>query len=416
MTMMMRTRARTAISAVVALGAFSLVREAAAVPCSTLTNPVYVTGSSAVQPLMASVAAALSQAATPITIIYQKGGSCVGVNAVVKGQTIAGTGTYWTGADGGVPIASTCDLPAADAGVGQAVDIGASDVFAVSCPAVAAADVTAASVGDFWGPNQIMVFVAPKAATQVKNISAEAAYLTMGKALTGKVVSPWTDGNALAIRNASSGTQTMIGKAIHLDAASWFGVDKGSAQNVEAAIKTANDTSSTPQTGLGIVSTGEADNDRAFMKVLAFQPLGGKCAFWPDSSLTSFDKANVIVGDYPIFGPLHLLTKVDASNVPVNANAAKIVSYFTGTADPPGGPTQLLDLEIANHTVPQCAMKVKRTSEMGDLAAYKSDKPCGCYFAAKVPGGAAPASCTACPNGNECSATQTCSYGYCEAK
>jgi hypothetical protein len=102
----------------------------------------------------------------------------------------------------------------------------------------------------------------------------------------------------------------------------------------------------------------------------------------------------------------------------VNADAATIISYFAGTSDPPGGPTQLIDLEIANYTVPQCAMKVKRTSEMGDLASFKPDKPCGCYFAAKVPGGAAPASCKVCtPTGNECTAaTQICSYGYCEAK
>jgi hypothetical protein len=208
----------------------------------------------------------------------------------------------------------------------------------------------------------------------------------------------------------------MIGKAISLDAASWFGSDKGSSGGVVSFIGDTGQKDPTPAKFLGIVSTGEADANRSTMKVLAFQPLGKKAAVWPDSSLTAFDKVNVRSGAYPIFGPLHLLSKSTAGT-PVNADAAKVISYFTGTADPPGGPTQLIDLEIANYTVPQCAMQVKRTSEMGDLAPYTPTKPCGCYFQAKVPGGCAPtATCKPCAAATDCSATQQCSYGYCEAK
>jgi ABC-type phosphate transport system substrate-binding protein len=417
--MTIRFSARTTCSALFVLLAAATARTASAAPCGDLPSPVYITGSSAVQPLLAGLASALSNATPPITIIYQKGGSCVGVNAVVKAQPITGTGTYWPGtvSDAGAAISATCDLPAGgDAGAGQAVDIGASDVFATSCPNVAAADVTAASIGDFWGPNQVMTFVVPKNAQGQLNISAEAAYLTFGKASGAKVVAPWTSGTSLAIRNASSGTQTMLGKAIRLDAASWVGVDEASSQGVETAIKQANDTSTTPAQWLGILSTGEADRDRSFAKVLAFQPFGSACAFWPDTSLTSFDKKNVRAGLYPVFGPLHLLTKVDGTGAATGAVAKKIVEYFTGAQTPPAGEAQLIDLEIANYTVPQCAMTVSRTSEMGTLTSYKPAKACGCYFDAKVPGGSAPASCVACPAGTCADATKTCNYGYCEAK
>jgi ABC-type phosphate transport system substrate-binding protein len=405
-----RTRARAAAAGALVLCLGWTVREAAAGLCSSLPKVVYVSGSTAVKPLLASVGAALSNAADPITIVYSKGGSCLGPTSVVSGTLASGTGAYWpsTG-DASTPIEAQCDLPAE----GAAIDIGASDVFASSCPGLTDQAVTAAGVQDFWGPNQIMTFVAPSRAIGVNNISAEAAYLTMGMPLTGKAVSPWTTGASLAIRNSASGTQTMIGKAIRLDASKWLGTDEGGSSGVVNAMVAANNQPS-PQQWLGILSTGETDANRSNMKVLAFQPFGEKCAILPDSSLTSFDKINVRTGAYPIWGPLHLYTKATGTPpAPVNPNAALIIGYFTGSTTPPAGETQLLDLEIANYTVPQCAMKVKRTSEMGAIVPNSVSKPCGCYFEAKVPGGST--SCTPCSSAAPCATAGTiCSYGYCE--
>ncbi len=409
-------KARLALAGLSAIGATVVTSNAMAVDCNTLTNPVYVTGSSAVEPFMTALGAALYSSGT--TIVYQRAGSCVGVNAMVKGAPISGTAKYYPAVDdAGVGVPADCNLPVNDAGTGgQPVDLGVSDVFPESCPGGAA---DPAKVGDFWGPNQVMVFVAPEKANQVKNISAEAAYFVMGQAAGAKMVAPWTDAAKLYIRNASSGTQTMLAAAIHLDAASWKGTDSMSAANVEANLKTAQMTDPAFQSVLGIVSTGEADRDRDFMKVLAFQDFGKSCAYWPDSSLTSFDKKWVRTGEYPIWGPLHMLAAVSsAGGEPTNASVKKVIHYFSGAETPQGGKNQIVDLEIAQHTIPQCAMKVKRTKELGAYTAYTDPSPCGCYFDAHVPGGSVPASCKTCTDNSECgdAGTMICSYGYCEAK
>jgi hypothetical protein len=154
------------------------------------------------------------------------------------------------------------------------------------------------------------------------------------------------------------------------------------------------------------------------MKVLGFQDFGQKCAYWPDSSLTTFDKKWVRTGQYPIWGPLHMLAKVpSAGGDPSNPLVKKIIGYFNGTEPPPGDTNLVIDLEIKSHTIPQCAMKVKRTTELGPYAAYTDPKPCGCYFDFKATG-SAPATCKTCADDSGCgdAGNMTCSYGYCEAK
>jgi hypothetical protein len=408
-------QARFALAGLSAVGVAALTSNAWAVDCNTLSNPVYVTGSSAVEPFMIALGAALYPSGT--TIVYQRAGSCNGVNALVKNVAISGTAKYYPAVDdAGLGVPTDCNLPASDAGAGQPVDLGVSDVFPESCPGGAA---DPAVVGDFWGPNQVMVFVAPEKANTIKNISAEAAYYVMGQPVGAKTITPWMDSSKLYIRNASSGTQTMIAAAIHLDAASWHGTDSASAAGVVNNVKTADMTDPAYASVLGIISTGESDANRDSMKVLGFQDFGQKCAYWPDSSLTSFDKRWVRTGQYPIWGPLHMLAKVaSAGGDPTNALVKKVIGYFSGAEAPPGDTNLIIDLEIKSHTIPQCAMKVKRTKELGPYAAYTDPKPCGCYFDAHVPGGSVPATCKTCTDDTGCgdAGNMTCSYGYCEAK
>jgi ABC-type phosphate transport system substrate-binding protein len=393
-----------------------MASKAYATDCNSLPGHVLVTGSSAVQPFMAALGAALYSSGT--TIVYQSAGSCNGVNAMVHNTLVSGTAKYYPSVDdAGKGVPTDCDVTPPDAGTtvtGQQADLGVSDVFPDSC-AGGAADPT--KIGDFWGPNQVMVFVAPEKANTVKNISAEAAYYVMGQPDNAKTVSPWTDMSKLYIRSASSGTQTMIGAAIHLPSASWHGTNAMSAAGVEANLKAADMTDPNFVSVLGIVSTGEADNDRSFMKVLGFQDFGQKCAYWPDSSLNSFDKKWVRGGQYPIWGPLHMLAAVSATGGdPTNPTVKKIIGYFKGEMPPGNNPNLILDLEIANHTVPQCAMKVKRTSELGAYMPNDDAHPCGCYFDAHIPGGTT--SCKTCTTDSDCgdAGNTTCSYGYCEAK
>lgn len=76
-----------------ALVALVGAREAAAAnpDCGALPTPVYVTGSSAVKPLLQELGKKLATASAPVTIVYQGQGSCTGVNAVLSGTLMTGT-------------------------------------------------------------------------------------------------------------------------------------------------------------------------------------------------------------------------------------------------------------------------------------------------------------------------------------
>jgi hypothetical protein len=383
--------------------------EARAANCDTLPKPVYVTGSSASKPFLAGVAGALSGT---VTIVYVTGGSCVGVNAIVPGvsgsatQIPAGTATIWEAT--GAEVSGGCTLAAP-----VNADVGVSDVFAKSCTGVTTVPAT---VGDFFGPNQVMTFVVPKASSQ-NVISAEAAYLLFGFGATAGQVSPWTDPASIFIRNQNSGTQTMLGLAINVPANKWLGNDAGGSSQVLTNVSGA----SNAEKAIGILATDLADANRDKIKILAYKHYHQYTGFWPDKTATSFDKINVRDGHYPIWGPLHFLALVDGTtHKPAKTEVANLVGYFDGSVTPPAslplgpgkGTGSLLDLEIAKYDVPQCAMKVQRSTEMGDLAPYTPAAPCGCYFDFKATGAT---TCTACTSDATCG-TGKCRNGYCEAR
>ncbi len=363
--------------------------------CNSLPGSTYITGSSAVKPFMAGLGKALSGTTT---LIYKSQGSCVGVDAVINSTKITGTASYWdaTGTE------KTCNVDPA----GVVVDIGVSDVFATSCPGVASLP---ASVGDFFGPNQVMELVVPAASSQA-SISAEAAYFVFGFGKAG-MVTPWLDDSQIFVRSPTSGTQQMIARAITVPAEKWKGVSLAKSGDVLTSVAS----SVSPEAAIGILAADVADANRDKVKTLAFEAFKQKtCGFWPDSTATSFDKRNVRDGHYPIWGPLHFFANVGANNVPTKPDAATLIGYFTGKVSVPAG-VNLLDLEISAHTVPACAMKVQRTTELGDISAFTPAQACGCYFESKLAGSPA-AGCTACTGDAQCGGTTThCRYGYCEA-
>ena len=147
------------------------------------------------------------------------------------------------------------------------------------------------------------------------------------------------------------------------------------------------------------------------MRELAYQHFDQDCGYWADSDPFSFDKKNVRDGHYAIWGPLHILSKLDAQGYPLNADAKQVVGYITGTEDAPGG-LDIIQVEALSHVVPQCAMHVKRTEELGPLASTQPPKSCGCYYE-KLAGGTT--SCMPCTNVTQCTGTATsCNFGFCE--
>lgn len=386
---------------VLAHGLFSNQASAQDVPtCASLDlpNPVYLAGSSAVQTVIAALGPKFAAAATPTTLVYTKAGSCDGVNSIVANLSLTSTANYWDAAG----TKGTCTLS------GEKASVGLSDVFATSCPEVTAASLT--GIGDFQGPVQSMNFAVPIAATQ-NAISAEAAYLLVG--FGAQSATDWSNPALYAFRNFQSGTQTMIASAINVPTSKWPATaDKGGSSGVVTAL--ASPTGSADAT-IGILASNEADDNRDKIKRLAYRHYGQECAYYPDSTYSSKDKLNVREGHYAVWGPLHMLAKVNASNVPTNAAAKAFLDIMLGNTVVEG--VDPVDLEITANTVPQCAMRVKRAAEMGPITAYAPAASCGCFFDSKRGDASQCKACTEANAATVCTGAATkCNHGFCEVK
>jgi hypothetical protein len=390
--------------------------------CAALANQgtvVYITGSSAAFPFLRQIAQQL--VAQNVYIVYESTGSCVGVDAVLNGTAMttgpgapALTATYW---DSSSSSGVACDLPAA----GVTADIGASDVFAQSCPGFELANLDALQVRDAHGPIQTMTFAVPSNSAYAE-ISAQAAYFAFGFGANGGLrdatgdVAIWNDEQYLFKRSATSGTQAMLAAAIGVPAGLWKGKSHKSSADVAAAIQAAGQNQETANAALGILAADYIDtnNLRAQIRVLAFQDTEQHCAVFPDSSSTAKDKRNVRDGHYPVWGPLHLLLRVDGQGKPLNgANrqaVTDIIGYLSGTKALPNQ-VQLIDLYAQSGLVPECAMRVTRTKDGGNIFPSRPSSPCSCLFDLKATGAT---SCAECKVQGDCGSGETCSQGYCE--
>jgi hypothetical protein len=383
----------------IALSAVTLAatrREAFADDCAKLANPIYITGSSAVKPFLAEMAKILVTATPPVTLAYLGQGSCTGVSAVLHGAPISGSLAYWDR----VGTEQVCTVPAMPP---VTADIGVSDVFATTCEKLPGG--LPSNIGDFLGPVQTMTFVVPKASMET-SISAEAAYYVYGFGAESGV-EPWRLESAIFQRDAQSGTQRMIAAAIGVDADRWRGTHTTASGDLKTKVSTAAEAAR----AIGILSTDVAQENRAILNVLAYQHVGQSCGYYPDREATSNEKQNVRDGHYAIWGPLHFFAVLNNLGYPLNPAVGDIIGAMTGTRPAPLG-LDLIALEAQRHVVPQCAMRVKRTEEMGPLASFAPPGACGCYYD-KVANGTT--SCMPCANKTECPSTAPiCSYGYCE--
>jgi ABC-type phosphate transport system substrate-binding protein len=452
-----------AAAAVLAVSARSVAQTTPA--CSTLApnNPVFISGSSASQPVLQALAKVLG---TSVSIIYQNPDSCFGLNDAIVGQpsTEAGIKTQYLDPVNG---ATACTLDAAP--TTQVVDIGVSDVFPATCQGnLGMGGTTAGAQMEVEGPIQAMTIAVPQMSTAT-SINAAAANIVFGNDAMSVPVGTWTVPLAIFTRPDTSGTLNMIGTAIGLLANRWVNATPGTtpvptnqasstgamfsdlagATNANATIGILSDEAVIQNNAKNLLDSGTGTT----VKPLAFQGVTQTCAYLPDSKLGATDRINVREGRYDIWGPLHFVTNVSngALTAPHAAAAAIVLNYFIATG-PNGGtpiPTasdagvdagagavtstaeQALIAAEANTTisgggvVPWCAMEVVRTSEIGAEASYQPDIPCGCYFESIAAGATVSPYCQPCnvANGNaDCnpeggtSAYPVCRYGYCEVK
>jgi hypothetical protein len=364
--------------------------------CSSLPNPVYMMGSNALLPIVQQLGTWANAAG--ITLIYTQLSSCKGVSAIVQNVDAIKSGAtisnYWdTGSN-----TLTCAIDATS----KFADIGLSSVFMDTCIPTTTGF---SGVQDFQGPIVTAVWFVPHASTQT-SISAEAAYLVYSGA--GQVV-PWNDPSFVFLRGATGGTQVMMGVAIGVPGAQWVGTTTGSSDLERSSVIASTSPEST--LGLGEIDYAEDSIGTVNLNELAYRQYGQDCAYYPNSTATSHDKRNVRDGHYVGWGPVHLIARVNAQGVPVNAAAGQIIQYFIGNTPVPQH--DFLSLVISYHLIPQCAMNVERTTEIGPPMTYLPTPSCACYFDSVV----GQTSCQTCTVAANCPASApACNLGYCEPR
>ncbi len=423
--------------------------------CPTGSTVVYVSGSSAFQPVLQAAQNALG---STVQIVYQSPGSCEGLLYLVgdNGASVP------PDADAAVllapnVVAAGCSLPMVGAVQEATVDIGVSDVYPTTCSAF---DSNLNTVGsatgtkDFLGPVQAMTIAVPTGSTRY-SISAEAAYMVFKYGGGAPAIAPWNNTADVFTRYYDSGTQELIGAGLGDGTKTLPG---GNWLNATCNPKT----TTCPQTasGAGNMVTkltgrpaGEADSVIGILgnqniptgntiRPLSFQAHGQSCGYLPDSALGANDKINVRQGRYALWGPEHMVVNVDGSGNPVgmNSNTTAVVTLINAlnstslapaSASVDGG-TTLDDAQVGAiidaisappagfiaGVVPQCAMQVQRSAEVGAEASYQPPAACSCRFLAAATGTAT--GCTACTSANASTvctgSTPACHYGYCEAQ
>jgi hypothetical protein len=274
-------------------------------------------------------------------------------------------------------------------------------------------------VGDFLGPIQAYEFIVPYQSTQTV-ISAEAAYFIFGfnagSSTPGYPVAPWTVPANIITRNNQSGAAIITALALGVPLADltktgtgFFTDGKTNAGSLNAV---ASATGPAIESTLGFCSAETAETAPPMkIKILAYQHYKQQCGWLPNSTPTVFDKINVRNGHYPLWANVHFVAAVDANNTPTNTNAQQVIGWFQGTVAPPSG-VDVDTLTVKASAILDCAMEVKRTSDVGPLLPYAPAAPCGCFFEATATG---TTQCTACTSSSSCPASAThCRKGYCE--
>lgn len=369
--------------------------------CNTLPNPIYGIGGSAQRPLMRWIGAQLAGAPQPATLIYAAPGACFGVNAILEGTTATGNANYWE-ADG---TQRTCTLPAV---TGQAVDFGLMGNSAALCAGVTLP--LPATVGDFLGPISSVSVIVNELSTET-SISSGAIKYVYGQGAAANVA-PWNNDTYLFHRNDTSYVQLYLALAAGISSSGWYGTapanDVGTNENMVLQVAA----SGNEQQRLGFVSSEVADANRATVNTLAYQHYGQSCGYLPDSTPTALDKANVRNGQYWLWGPTHFFATVDGNGDIVSPGAAQLIGLIQGTTPAPSG-VNILDAVIRAGNIPECAMRVSRSGDLGALASFAPADPCGCYYEAEAGGST---SCAPCDVSTPCTGVgQVCRYGFCEA-
>lgn len=408
---------------VVATGMLSGAAQAQTTNCNdptVLPNPVYLTGSSAFEPMLATFSVAIQNAnagkpaSQQLSIVYLTSASCDGISAALNQPAMTGTGHYYTPdpaaiATGGA-LTNNCQFDDPTKGnLGIMPHIGVSDVPFNLCPGNETNPLPA-TLGNWNGPIQSMLIVVPKANATTTSISAEQAADIWGCGANGGIA-PYIDETAIQQRSSTSGTQILVGRAINVSPSAF----KGNPNSGTGPLITSLLAVSDPTKAIGFVAADayQSAANAGKMNALAFRAFNQTNAYYADSTATAIDKRNVRDGHYAIQGPLNFFAPLTAgAPAPL---AKKTIDYISGAVPiDPAKPNGYVDIVANAGDVPTCAMTVQiAPNGTGYFSAYKPAVACGCYFESVVTK-TSPATCTPCTATTTCPAGTTCQTGFCE--
>lgn len=382
--------------------------------CSTvLTNPIVLrigaTQEPHLKPLARGLRMSSESTAQAVQVAYLTSGTCTNVAAIYNGENLSGNVRYIPGPEmpGWDPSQPSpqCSIPV---GTPLPLDVGNAAAFASACTN---APTKPADLGEFRVGEQAYLFVVPQGSSQTA-LTAEEGYFVFGFGNTGQVT-PWNDESFFYILPSDRSTliTTMAALGVPLNKARGQRLAPLEVLNAVAQ-------SATPEKTLGLAGTDLYDTQRERVKALAYKAFGQRFAYFADSTGTAVDKANVRNGLYGPWSPSSYFTKVGTDGRPANPRIDYLIRALSGgKLTPPatrasGGDFEPLDEIIKVGLVPDCAMKVMRSFEGGDLSNYESSEPCHCYYEAKV---GTPNQCKTCTDDTTCGAGK-CRHGYCEAR
>ncbi len=384
-------------------------------PCSALPGTVvYIESGDTQENLLKRLGRQLRDEAN-VTLAFNLTGSCTLINDIYTGAKMVKSGTLkyipskaenptW---DPTQPEA-TCSTDA----TGAPIDVAISALFVDSCGL--GGPPAGSNLALIQGPIQGYTFVVPTASTQT-SISAEEAYYAFGFGDANKI-EPWRHKQTLFIRPPTKSTLVATALNIGVPPNKWMGIPEAASSDVVTAVKG----SATPEATIGILGNEVYDANRGKgINVLAYKAYGQKHAYYPDSTSLTFDKQNLRDGHYALWSPTVYITKVDGTNTPTNPAVKLVTDLVLGnpTTAPDGGATSDgLTPVVKVGLIPECAMKVTRSKDGGNLSPYTPAKSCTCFFLSKIPGATGtPAGCNTCTTDADCAdGGATCSHGFCE--
>ncbi len=403
--------------------------------CSTLPNPIYMTGTTAVEPMVQELGARLRQ--LNVTLLWNETGDGCGATSDLAFPSpsvapVLSTFSYYeevpaAQVDGAPPKITPLSCNATRPSDSRS-DLVINDLFWQDCAAASAASSLASLPSDymeFQGPVQGLVPIVQDSYYYVSDIMAEELLDIFGCGASGKILT-FTDNSAILDYCYNSGMKALwdisLGQPVSVFHAPTNNVLCPSALTMIIQVN-----SHVALTAISYTSTEAWDQDRGAVRALKVRGLNQNLAYFPDSSSVARDKINIREGRYTIQGSLKLVAHVAAMDgggqpQPDNPAAKRMIDWLQG--NPVQDPTlqlpfDIIDVYAQSGVVPQCAMKVIKDTDAPLFRPYQPENPCGCYFQIQATG-ASILGCEPCQDSSTCPTGTACYFhgipaqGYCE--